>query len=412
MEAAMPESGSRATFATELRRLRGELTLRQLAHRASCSKSHINDLEHERRSPTLPIARGLDKALGADGTLVALAEAQRRMSEEIAQTAADTAVDGLLREWDDVWRRDFLKSAGAAGAALVTGVGSGAVPSAGGRDLMDAHIALRAAHGRLDNLCGASAVYGPAVDHHRQILAWHAAASSTAERQQIAALAADTGGFVGFLTYDLGMAENAVAHYNGAAAYARQAGDLSSCINLIGQMSRILTDQGHYRRALALADGALHLAGTRAHPAVRSWLHAVRAHHHACLSDAGPSQQDLSTAWKLLDRADDGEKPPYIGYLGPAEMHKWTGHAMVRLGHKTPSLLRTGRIALEEARATWPATHVRGSAEMLTASARIHAASGDHDIAADFASHAVTVATQTGSARNLRAALDAVGRQR
>lgn len=404
----MPETDEE-TFAAALRRLRGTVTLRELGRRAACSKSIISDLEHERRSPTLPIALTLDRALGAGGRLVSLAEAQRQcLSKETAEAGADSAVDGLLREWDDVWRRDFLKSAGAAGAALATGLGAGPTATAGGRDLMDAHIALRAAHGRLDNLRGASAVYAHAVGHHQQILAWHATAASPAERQQIAALAADTGGFVGFLTYDLGMAENAATHYRDAAAHARQAGDLSSCINLIGQMSRILTDQGHYRRALTLADGALHLAGTKAHPAVRSWLHAVRAHHRACLGDARTTQTDLATAWKLLERADDGEKPLYIGYLDAAELNKWTGHAMARLGQKTPSLLRAGQTALDEALAAWPATSVRGSAEVLTASARIHTARGDRDTAADLASQAVAIATQTGSARNLRTALTAV----
>ncbi|MFI1414992.1 helix-turn-helix domain-containing protein [Streptomyces sp. NPDC020707] len=394
------------TFAAELRRRRDTMTLRELGRRAACSKSIISDLEHERRSPTIPIALSLDKALRADGTLVLLAQRQRA-SNETAQAATDSATDSLLQEWDDMWRRDFLKSAGAASAALTTSMGTLSLPAEGGRDLMDAHIALRAAHGRLDNLRGASAVYAHAVGHHQQIIAWHATATAS-EQQQISALAADTGGFVGFLTYDLGMAENAAAHYRNAATHARQAGDLSSCVNLIGQMSRILTDQGHYDRALALADRALHLAGTKAHPAVRSWVHAVRAHHHACLGDARTTQTDLATAWKLLNRADDGETPPYIGYLGPAELNKWTGHAMVRLGQKHQSFLPTGQKVLDEARATWPAAIVRGSAEVLTASARIYAARGDRDTAAHLASQAVSVATHTGSARNLRAALTAL----
>jgi tetratricopeptide (TPR) repeat protein len=401
MEVAMPDADG-VTFAAELRRLRGEVSLRELARRACCSKSHIFDLEHERRSPTPPMAFSLDKALGAGGKLVVLAESQRqRLSEETAQVP-----DDLLREWwDDVWRRDFLKSTGVVGAAMVTGLSADS--AAGGRELMEAHIALRAAHGRLDNLRGASAVYAQAVDHHQQILAWHATAQTAAERQRIAALAADTGGFVGFLTYDLGMAEHAARYYRHAAAHARQAGDLSSCTNLIGQMSRILADQGHYRRALTLTEGALHLAGTKAHPAVRSWLHAVRAHHHACVGDARDSQTDLATAWHLLERADDGEKPLYIGYLDTAEIGKWTGHAMVRLGQTTPSFLSAGRTALDDARAAWPATSVRGSAELLTVSARIYAACGDRDAAADLASRSIAIATTTGSARNLRAALTA-----
>ncbi|MEV8479373.1 helix-turn-helix transcriptional regulator [Streptomyces sp. NPDC051173] len=402
----MPDS-SKQDFAAELRRLRGEMALRELARRACCSKSLICDLEHRRRPPKPQIARALDNALGAGGKLVLLAEAQRQRSSEETATAPRSAVDDLLREWDDVLRRDFLKkSAGAVGAAAITNLGISAT-TATSQELMDAHHALRAAHGRLDNLRGAATVYAQAVEHHRQVLTWHAAAHTGVERQQIAALAADTGGFVGFLTYDLGMAENAAAYYRDAAGHARYAGDLSSCANLIGQMSRILGDQGHSRRALDLADGALRLSGTKAHPAVRSWLYAVRAYHHACLDDARAAQGDLNRSWALLERADDGEKPPYIGYLSAAELGKWTGHAMVRLSRTTPSFLATGKTALDEARAAWPAAIVRGSAEMLTASAHIYAARGDRDEAADLASRSVAIATATGSARNLRAALTA-----
>jgi transcriptional regulator with XRE-family HTH domain len=68
VESAMAET-EEVTFAAELRRLRKKLTLRQLARRAACCKSLIGDLEHRRRSPTLPIAQVVDKALGAGGTL-------------------------------------------------------------------------------------------------------------------------------------------------------------------------------------------------------------------------------------------------------------------------------------------------------------------------------------------------------
>lgn len=401
----MPEPIADVTFAAELRRLRGQLSLRSLAERAHCSKSIISDLEHRRRTPTPRMASALDKALRADGTLVALAEAERhRTSERAAPAALGSAVDGLLREWDDVLRRTFLIKGTGVTAALATGLGVDDAADSDSHDLLHAHQDLRAVHGRLDNLRGADAVYRQAVDHHHQIVAWHTCATG-AERRRVAALASDTGGFVAFLSYDLGQAELAAAHYRNAAAYAQGAGDVSSCANLLGQMSRILADLGHYDRALSLTNQALQLAGTRAHPAVRSWLHAVRAHHHACLGTGHSTHADLDTAWNLLARADDGEKPPYIGYLSPAELNKWTGHALVRLAPKTSSLIPTGRTALDEARATWPTTIVRGSAEVLTASARIYHASGDLDIATDLASKAVTIATRTGSVRNLRSAL-------
>ncbi|BAU88067.1 hypothetical protein SLA_7201 [Streptomyces laurentii] len=89
-------------------------------------------------------------------------------------------------------------------------------------------------------------------------------------------------------------------------------------------------------------------------------------------------------------------------------MNKWTGRTILRLGRSTPALLGTGQNALDDARAGWATTHVRGSAEVLTASARIYAARGDRETAADLSARAVAVATQTGSARNLRAALAAI----
>ncbi len=297
-------------------------------------------------------------------------------------------------------RREFLASTGIAGAAMAAGLSSD-----GGQESMDAHIALRAAHGRLDNLLGAPAVFAHAVEQHRLVLAWLATVRAGAERRRISALAADTGGFVGFLSYDMGMAGSATRHYRDAATHAREAGDLSSCVYVVGQMSRVFADRGHYRRALTFSDGALRLAGTKAHPAVRSWLHAVRAHHHACLDDARNTRVDLATAWNLLGRADDGEKPSYVGYLGSPEIQKWTGHAMNRLGRTTPSYLCTGKTALDEARAAWPATSARGAAELLAVSACVHAACGERDAAVDLASRSTAIATTTGSARNLRAAL-------
>jgi tetratricopeptide (TPR) repeat protein/transcriptional regulator with XRE-family HTH domain len=400
----MPETGQE-TFAEALRTLRGALSLRELGRRSSCSKTQINDLENERRRPTPQVAASLDRVLHAGGRLLRLATGPQPGDDGSTGDGVPGTVDDLFREWGDVRRRDFLiSSATAGGVALVPGLATDDRPG-GGADLMAAHLALRAAHGRLDNLRGASAVYASAVEHHRQVLAWHATAGRSTQQRQTAALAADTGGFVGFLTYDLGMADTAASYYREAAEHAQEAGDLASCANLLGQMSRILAGQGHHRPALDLADKALDLAGHRAHPAVRSWLRAVRAYHHGCLGDARAASTDLNRAWTLLEHADDGDKPTYIGYLSAAELGKWTGHTLTRLGTDTPSLFRRSRIALDEARVAWPTAIVRGSAEVLTASAHAYAASGEPEAAAGLMSQAVAVATATGSSRNLQAAL-------
>ncbi|MEV0039459.1 hypothetical protein [Streptomyces sp. NPDC050804] len=307
-----------------------------------------------------------------------------------------------------MWRRNFLKAAGALGAgAAAAGVGSGG--EAGGRELLSAHRELRQAHGRLDNLCGASAVYAQAVPHHQAPLTWHASVRSPGERRHIAALVADTGGFVAFLTNDLGMPGEAVDHYREAAEYAMAAGDVSCCANLVGQMARIRADQGDFPGALRLSERAVDMAGTLAHPSVRSWLRAVRAHHHAGVGEARKAKEDLKAAWALLERCDDGEMPGYMGYLSTAELGKWSGHVMAQLGRSDAGCIKSGLSTLDEALGQWPTGIVRGSAEVLTVAARLRAASGDLDEARGLVSRAITVATSTGSARNLNAALAAHG---
>ncbi|MFG2434602.1 helix-turn-helix domain-containing protein [Streptomyces sp. NPDC048508] len=398
-----------AGFAEELRRLRGSMSLRALAEKANCGKSTIEDLEKQRRKPTIPMAEALDTALNGRGKLVefAMAAQPRGRREEISPPAS-TSGEILLPGWDDdMLRREFLTTGSAAAVAAITGIGAAdGFLDGTSHDLLQAHHDLRAVHGRLDNLRGAQAVYTAARDHHDQVRTWLATAQRS-EQQRLNALASDTGGFVGFLTYDLGQPELAITHYKEAAQHAQRAGDVSSCCNLLGQTSRVLADLGHYGKALTLTDQALHLAGTRAHPAVRCWLHAVRAHHHAAQSHFPEVTNDLGSAWSLLARAEDGERPPYIGYLNEAELNKWVGHAAVRLTASTRPDRLDGRKALDEARLAWPTTMVRGSAEMLTASGRIYAAHQELEHANEIIDKAIVIATTTGSARNLRAALDA-----
>ncbi|MDI6410365.1 helix-turn-helix domain-containing protein [Streptomyces albus] len=62
-------------FGKALRRLRGNRSVRDVAHLANCGKSYVSDLETGRRSPTPAIAEALDEALDAGGELKRLAAA-------------------------------------------------------------------------------------------------------------------------------------------------------------------------------------------------------------------------------------------------------------------------------------------------------------------------------------------------
>lgn len=97
----------RETFGEALRRIRGRHSLRDVATLAACGKSHISDLENGRRRPTAQTARALDEALGAQGELIALAEAAHASPLEQADAlqaglhealAAGPLADGSLDE--------------------------------------------------------------------------------------------------------------------------------------------------------------------------------------------------------------------------------------------------------------------------------------------------------------------------
>lgn len=60
-------------FSDALRRLRGSRSIRDVAQLAAVSKTQVSDLESGRRPPTAAMAAALDRALGGDGELVALA---------------------------------------------------------------------------------------------------------------------------------------------------------------------------------------------------------------------------------------------------------------------------------------------------------------------------------------------------
>jgi transcriptional regulator with XRE-family HTH domain len=82
------DDGSVETFGQMLRRLRGSMSLRELAALAHCGKSYVADLEQGRRNPSPDMALALDRALSAGGRLAALVQPSGG-----GRAAADVRVD-------------------------------------------------------------------------------------------------------------------------------------------------------------------------------------------------------------------------------------------------------------------------------------------------------------------------------
>ncbi|NAS24605.1 helix-turn-helix domain-containing protein [Herbidospora sp. NEAU-GS84] len=94
------------TFGEALRRLRSDMSTRELARRANCSKSYVSGLENNPEiRPSAQVVAALDEALNAQGALIAL------------HKSLDLAQYGDVET--DVRRREFV---GLTGAALFTAV--------------------------------------------------------------------------------------------------------------------------------------------------------------------------------------------------------------------------------------------------------------------------------------------------
>lgn len=126
----------RAEFAAELARRRADagLSLANVADRAHINRGYLHNVEHSRRWPTEAVARALDTALDAGGTLLAtwqaadqvprariddgqptelLELAARAQASDVSQTTLellDTSVDTLARSYTRQRPEDLLLS--------------------------------------------------------------------------------------------------------------------------------------------------------------------------------------------------------------------------------------------------------------------------------------------------------------
>ncbi|WP_236047228.1 helix-turn-helix domain-containing protein [Streptacidiphilus fuscans] len=98
------------SFGQALRRLRGSLSVRDVAALAHCGKSMISDLENGKRQPTAAMAQSLDAALSGHGQLIDIAAhppgtPTTVLAADLRATFADQLAEGpmtsaSLDEWE------------------------------------------------------------------------------------------------------------------------------------------------------------------------------------------------------------------------------------------------------------------------------------------------------------------------
>ena len=319
--------------------------------------------------------------------------------------SARTLTD-VLKAWDELMqRRAFLRGAGAAGMLALTPYHPAELPPGDRAEAVEACAELTASCRRLEAVLGPGAVYGLVADHQRRLASWLQDARSPAAWRQLAAVTADAGILLAWLSFDLDHFDEAALRYRECSRLARGLDDVNLRAFLAGRMSRTLSECGHHADALAFADAAERIAGTAASGAVRSWLAVTRGYVHACLGaeHERSCRADLEAAAALLENTGDEPLPPYLAFFGQPYLGKWSGHALLALAeHKVTRAAAEGRTAIDQALASWSQADVRESGEVLAAAASARLASEEIGEAARLAGRAFQVAVAVGSPRIMR----------
>jgi transcriptional regulator with XRE-family HTH domain len=261
-----------ADFGVRMRKLRQEKgwSISELADLARTSAGQISNLETGRRSPTRAVANACDKALGADGELVALASSNRPDSRTDPRTG----------------------------------------PRA--RSGIDTEVTLAAYRAVLDNLRAAGQASGP-----RPVLAVLAASAQTlrdiaveldgARAGAIWLLAARFAEYSGWMSQESGNHTAALTWTDRAVAWGGRGGDGTIAAYALVRRAMISQHRGDPNASVAFAQrAAAHPAAT---PRIRAHAARREAHGHALLGDTHRCLASLDQCSDLLDEPTDAAIP-------------------------------------------------------------------------------------------------------
>jgi transcriptional regulator with XRE-family HTH domain len=377
----------------ELRRRAG-LTQDQLAHRLDRSESWVSKIERGARPLTdLRVLGEVASALGV---------AVRDLVPD-ADSALDGASPGLV-SIDEMRRRAFLLGLGvvAAGAAMdgplrrLTAAldQPQALDDNTLRHLGHATVELERQYPQL----APRALIGLAHGHLSSLTMLLAGASDRL-RRDVASLAGETAGLCGWLAFDLGDYDQALAYFDGALTAASEAGDAALGAYLLGSATTLPTFREQSPRSVVevLRDGARGVRTSAATPSTAAWLATLEASAHARLGDRDAALHVLARAADVFADDDPETARPRVPFFDPARLAGERGIVNIRLGRTrqaaTGEHLRTALATLD------PSAKIR--ARFLTGLACVHADGGDVAGACRYATAALAVGQRSGTAASV-----------
>jgi transcriptional regulator with XRE-family HTH domain len=276
------------TFGDTVRRLRGRMSLRELARRAFVDPGHLSRIEAGHRSPTADLAAALDTALNANGTLVSLATAHVK----VAARRADHP-DRLI-------------------PSVLPGNPRDARPN----DL-DAMMSFRTA----DSHLGGGYLYGTvAIYLHEKVAPRLFDVGQVVDQASLFAASAALTEMAGWMAHDAGRDQVAERHFHRALALARASQDSELGAHILGSLSHLAHHEGKSEAGLSYARQAWTLAGGSCHPAVAARLSALQARGHAALRQEKDAVHHLANAERALDREPAAAPSPWVSPFDRASL--------------------------------------------------------------------------------------------
>lgn len=337
------------------------LGVRELARRVPCNPGHISNLRHGKAQPSPELAADLDRALGADGTLAALAQHRHRTLVPDTATADDeiAALEFARRtEASDVGN-GVLERLELTVDDLAT-----AYPGTPPADLLGR---IRTHLGYVGHLLDARA----RLAQHRRLLV--------------------TGGWLSLLAatclIDLHKDHAAAAHLRTAAQLARETGHAEIAAWCLETQAWQVLTAGDYRRAADIAHAAQHVAPRDGSAFIQATAQEGRA--WARLGAAAETRAALARVEKLVSPLPMPDRPEHHYRYDPAKSQAYTATTLSWLGDPAAESYARQVLVHLESTADGPPRPRRAASARLDLSLALIAV-GRHDEAAGTALQAVT----------------------
>ena len=361
------------------------LSLYDLSRRVPWSKAALGHAETGTRKPSEQLATALDKELGGNGLLIALAATERLQTRNVS----------------DMKRRTLLT---ASVVAVTSGAWepTGSVGSADVQQLLDRTARLRS----LDTSLGGADTFGlylSEMEITRTTL--QRATHNEATRRALQALLAEQAQLAGWAAFDAGWHDRSVNLYATSRSAATESGHEELHANALALEAYQHAFSGIPDVALAQASTA---AVTDRMPSrVRALIYDRAAFTYATAGDASATERALNLAAAALAHADDAPSPDWASWVDLQELDIMTGRCWAALRRPMRAV-----VPLERALSDFPDEHARDKALYTLALGEAYALGGELELAALTIARAGALAKGVASdrpAKRLRETLAKIG---